>query len=155
LNATRAPCSLSSREDDAAEALIELAEEQNGDLIVVGSRGLSAVERFLLGSVSQKVSQHAPTTVMVMAPTRFPSSTAPQRQAEVTPSSEPHGYHRPGRAAPHPQVRGYAVAHNTWESRTPSTFRPASSAATTARGWSRRARRRLRLKITRHPRQAP
>lgn len=50
----------------AAEALIEVAEDTGADLIVVGSRGLNAAERFLLGSVSQKVAQHAPCTVMVV-----------------------------------------------------------------------------------------
>ena len=57
---------LHAREGDPAEALIEVAEEQDADLIVVGSRGWSAVRRFLLGSVSHKVAHHAPCTVMVV-----------------------------------------------------------------------------------------
>ena len=55
-----------ARQGDAAAVLIDVAEEKSADLLVVGSRGLSAVDRFLLGSVSQKVSQHAPCTVMVV-----------------------------------------------------------------------------------------
>jgi nucleotide-binding universal stress UspA family protein len=36
------------------------------ELIVVGSRGLTGLERFLLGSVSSKLAQHAPTSLMVV-----------------------------------------------------------------------------------------
>ena len=51
---------------DPAEAILDTASEQNADLIVVGSRGLSGVQRFLLGSVSQKVSEHAACSVMIV-----------------------------------------------------------------------------------------
>jgi nucleotide-binding universal stress UspA family protein len=55
-----------SRELDPAEAIIEVATEQQADLIVVGNRGLTGVQRFLLGSVSAKVSEHAPCNVMIV-----------------------------------------------------------------------------------------
>jgi nucleotide-binding universal stress UspA family protein len=55
-----------AREVDPAEAILQVASEQQADLIVVGSRGLSRVERFLLGSVSTKVSQHASCSVMIV-----------------------------------------------------------------------------------------
>ncbi len=55
-----------ARGGDAAEAIIQVAEEKGADLIVVGSRGLTGAQRFVMGSVSQKVSQHAPCTVMVV-----------------------------------------------------------------------------------------
>jgi nucleotide-binding universal stress UspA family protein len=55
-----------SRESDPAEAIIEVASAQNADLIVVGSRGLSGVQRILLGSVSSKVSEHASCSVMIV-----------------------------------------------------------------------------------------
>lgn len=38
-----------------AEAIIETAKEQNADLIVVGSHGRAGVERFLMGSVAERV----------------------------------------------------------------------------------------------------
>ena len=63
---------LHAREGDPAETLIKVAEEKGADLIVVGSRGLTTTERFLLGSVSHKVSQHAPCTVMVVRGNRGP-----------------------------------------------------------------------------------
>jgi nucleotide-binding universal stress UspA family protein len=55
-----------AREGDPAEVIIDVAQEQGADLIIVGARGLSGLERFLLGSVSSKLSHHAPTSVMVV-----------------------------------------------------------------------------------------
>jgi nucleotide-binding universal stress UspA family protein len=55
-----------TRENDPADAIIEVADAQNADLIVVGSRGLSGIQRFLLGSVSSTVSAHANTSVMIV-----------------------------------------------------------------------------------------
>src|SRR4051812_38484810 len=53
-------------EGDPADELITVAESVGADLLVVGSRGLSTVGRFALGSVSHKVFHHAPCTVMVV-----------------------------------------------------------------------------------------
>jgi nucleotide-binding universal stress UspA family protein len=55
-----------AHETDPAEAILEVASAQNADLIVVGSRGLSGIKRFLLGSVSSKVSEHASCSVMIV-----------------------------------------------------------------------------------------
>src|SRR5919201_4213082 len=41
---------------DAAEALIETAEDVNADVIVVGNRGMTGTRRFLLGSVPNHIS---------------------------------------------------------------------------------------------------
>ena len=49
-----------------AETVIEVAEKGNYDLIVVGSRGLSSVKRFLLGSVSDDISHHAKCSVLIV-----------------------------------------------------------------------------------------
>lgn len=51
---------------DVANEIITMAEEDNFDLIVIGSRGLGAFTRALLGGVSQKVVSHANTTVMIV-----------------------------------------------------------------------------------------
>ena len=53
-------------DNDAADALLDVAQEVGADLIVVGSRGLSKIERFTMGSVSHKVFHHAPCSVMVV-----------------------------------------------------------------------------------------
>lgn len=49
-----------------AETIIEVAEKGNYDIIVVGSRGLSKVKRFFLGSVSDDVSHHARGSVLIV-----------------------------------------------------------------------------------------
>jgi nucleotide-binding universal stress UspA family protein len=51
---------------DPAHSLIEVSEEQSADLIVVGSQGLSGIDRFLLGSVSEKVMHYAHCSVLVV-----------------------------------------------------------------------------------------
>jgi nucleotide-binding universal stress UspA family protein len=55
-----------AHESEPAEAILEVAAAQDADLIVVGSRGLSGIQRFLLGSVSSKVSEHASCSVMIV-----------------------------------------------------------------------------------------
>lgn len=50
----------------AAEKICQLAEEGNYDLIVIGSRGLNPLARFLVGSVSDRVVHHAPCSVVVV-----------------------------------------------------------------------------------------
>ena len=55
-----------ARQGDAADAILDVAEEQRADLIVVGNKGLTGAERFLLGSVPNKVSHHAPCSVLIV-----------------------------------------------------------------------------------------
>ncbi len=49
-----------------AEIIIKVAKKANVDLIVVGSRGLSSVRRYLLGSVSDDISMHARSSVLIV-----------------------------------------------------------------------------------------
>ena len=58
-----------ARLGDAADAILDVAEEQGSDLIVVGNKGMSGAKRFLLGSVPNKVSHHAPCSVMIIRTT--------------------------------------------------------------------------------------
>ena len=58
-----------ARQGDPADAILDVAEEQNADLIVVGNKGMSGAKRFLLGSVPNKVSHHAPCSVMIIRTT--------------------------------------------------------------------------------------
>jgi nucleotide-binding universal stress UspA family protein len=53
---------------DPADQILTAAENLDADLIILGSRGLNAVQRFLLGSVSTKVTTHAPCAVLVVRP---------------------------------------------------------------------------------------
>ena len=54
------------REGDPADAILDVAEEQGADLIVVGNKGMTGAKRFLLGSVPNKVSHHAPCSVLIV-----------------------------------------------------------------------------------------
>jgi nucleotide-binding universal stress UspA family protein len=54
------------RSGDPALGLLQVSEEEGADLIVVGSHGQGAAERFLIGSVSEKVVRHAPCSVLVV-----------------------------------------------------------------------------------------
>jgi nucleotide-binding universal stress UspA family protein len=54
------------RRGDAATEIIECAREENTDLIIVGSRGLSAFRSWLLGSVSRKLVHYADCSVMIV-----------------------------------------------------------------------------------------
>jgi nucleotide-binding universal stress UspA family protein len=51
---------------DAADALIDVAEATDASMIVVGSKGMTGGKRFLLGSVPNRVSHHAPCSVMIV-----------------------------------------------------------------------------------------
>lgn len=51
---------------DAGDAIVRYAEEGGFDLIVLGSRGLGAFKSFFLGSVSNRVTQHAPCAVLIV-----------------------------------------------------------------------------------------
>ena len=54
-----------ARKGDPADALLNVAEENGADLIVVGNRGMTGAKRFLLGSVPNKVSHHASCSVLI------------------------------------------------------------------------------------------
>ena len=57
--------SLAQRSGDAASAILDEADKEGAELIVLGTRGLSAAERWLVGSVSTKVLHHARCSVLV------------------------------------------------------------------------------------------
>ena len=57
------------REGDPADAILDVAEERGADLIVVGNKGMTGAKRFLLGSVPNKVSHHAPCSVLIIRTT--------------------------------------------------------------------------------------
>jgi nucleotide-binding universal stress UspA family protein len=55
-----------ARQGDAADAILDVAEEHSADLIVVGNKGMTGARRFLLGSVPNRVSHHAPCSVLII-----------------------------------------------------------------------------------------
>jgi nucleotide-binding universal stress UspA family protein len=58
-----------AREGDPADAILDVAEERGADLIVVGNKGMTGAKRFLLGSVPNKISHHAPCSVLIIRTT--------------------------------------------------------------------------------------
>ena len=51
---------------DPASLLIDAADDSGADVIVVGSKGMTSAKRFVLGSVPNKVSHHAPCDVVIV-----------------------------------------------------------------------------------------
>jgi nucleotide-binding universal stress UspA family protein len=58
-----------ARQGDPADAILDVAEEQEADLVIVGNKGMTGAKRFLLGSVPNKVSHHAPCSVLIIRTT--------------------------------------------------------------------------------------
>lgn len=65
LNWTGVELSTEIREGRDAEQILKAAEEFEADLIVVGSRGLTGLEGFLVGSVARNVAKHAEVPVLI------------------------------------------------------------------------------------------
>lgn len=62
-------------EGDPVDGVVGFVQKQPPDLIVVGSRGLSAAGRFLLGSVSDGILHHVHCSVLVVR--AQPAATPP------------------------------------------------------------------------------
>ncbi|HEX2097028.1 MAG TPA: universal stress protein [Solirubrobacterales bacterium] len=56
-------------EGNPGEAILGVAEETKADLIIVGNKGMTGARRFLLGSVPNNVSHHAPCSVLIVRTT--------------------------------------------------------------------------------------
>jgi nucleotide-binding universal stress UspA family protein len=79
-----------------APEILELADEVGADLIIVGSTGLTGVERMLVGSTSERVVREARCTVEVARPKQYrDAELVPVEQVE--PSHESHEYVPPHR----------------------------------------------------------
>lgn len=57
---------IEAKANDVAEEVLRTADKDNIDTIVVGSRGISQAKKFLLGSVSYKVSHYARRPVVIV-----------------------------------------------------------------------------------------
>jgi nucleotide-binding universal stress UspA family protein len=49
-----------------ADAIVRYAEGEGAGLVVLGQHGHSRIARFFLGSTTDRVSEHAPCTVMIV-----------------------------------------------------------------------------------------
>ena len=51
---------------DPASALLDIADAQHATMIVVGNKGMDSARRYVLGNVPNKVSHHAPCSVLIV-----------------------------------------------------------------------------------------
>ena len=51
--------------------LIKAAREENADLLIMGTRGLTGIKHVLIGSTAEKVVRKAPCPVLVLKPEDF------------------------------------------------------------------------------------
>ena len=58
-----------AKSGDPADAIIDVAESNRADLIVVGNKGMTGAKRFFLGAVPNKISHHAPCSVLIVRTT--------------------------------------------------------------------------------------
>lgn len=58
-----------ARPGNPADVIVDVAEEESVDLIVVGNKGMTGAKRFILGSVPNAVSHHAPCHVLIVKTT--------------------------------------------------------------------------------------
>ena len=77
-----------------ADQILHLARELGADLIVIGSHGLTGIERLVLGSVSERVMREAHCAVLVARSKSYKHVTL----TPVTPNPHEHtAYHPPHR----------------------------------------------------------
>jgi nucleotide-binding universal stress UspA family protein len=74
------------RAEETTEAtwrtIVDAAEREDADLIVMGTRGLSGVKSLLLGSVSHQVAQHAARPVLIVPGREVSDGRRAEEQAE-------------------------------------------------------------------------
>jgi nucleotide-binding universal stress UspA family protein len=86
-----------------ADEILGVAEDVGADLIVIGSKGLTGVERVMLGSTSERVVREAGCTVEVARPKRYaykPLLDVIEHHAHQH-YVPPHRYHYEDRRATH------------------------------------------------------
>lgn len=81
--------------DHPADEILQLAREIGADLIIVGSHGLTGIERLLIGSTSEKIVREAGCTVEIARPKKYRDVELPE-VIDVEPDHE-HPYIPPHR----------------------------------------------------------
>lgn len=78
--AARVPSAALICEGQTADSVLEHARSLSADLIVMGSHGRSGFERFVLGSVTEKVLRNAPCPVLTVPPRAVTTAKVPFRR---------------------------------------------------------------------------
>ena len=73
---------------DAGHSLVDMAENNGCEMIVMSARGLGSLRQALLGSVSQSVVHSSPVPVLIVKPPPEPEAD-PDELAESAESAEP------------------------------------------------------------------
>lgn len=60
------PAKFLLKEGNIVNEIEKIAKAEKCDLIIVGNKGLGSVTRFLLGSISNKISQSSPCSVLIV-----------------------------------------------------------------------------------------
>jgi nucleotide-binding universal stress UspA family protein len=55
-----------TKEGNVANEIVKYSKESKADLIIIGSKGLGAVVKFLLGSISSKIANHSLCSVLIV-----------------------------------------------------------------------------------------
>jgi len=76
---------------DAAHEIIQAAQDFSCDLIVMGSRGLTGLDRLLLGSVARNVLLHAPMSVLIVREPVRERAPEPTRDVALHAALSPAG----------------------------------------------------------------
>lgn len=74
---------------DVGHSIVKKAGEMKAELIVLGAKGHSMIDRILLGSVSDYVATEAPCSVLVVRASNKPAKA--RERLDVTVSSDPDG----------------------------------------------------------------
>jgi hypothetical protein len=89
----------------------EVARAVLADCIFVGARGLSQVERFLLGSVSSAVAARASCSVEVVRPAPTPVTCETRKSSSEISGDIKRGIHQPAYLGPGPGTGGPSSRH--------------------------------------------
>jgi nucleotide-binding universal stress UspA family protein len=94
--ATRVHFFVHARIGKPAQRILDLAREVGADLIIVGSRGVTGLERLIVGSIAEHVVREAGCTVEVARPKQYAEveliPVEPLDPSERTPYVPPHRY---------------------------------------------------------------
>lgn len=69
---------------DVASTIVAEAGACGADIVVLGSRSMGSLHRFLVGGVSRAVLHHAPTSVLIVRPRAAMAVAVPQGEAQAT-----------------------------------------------------------------------
>ena len=98
----------------AADAIVEDAAREHADLIVVGSRGLGAVEGALVGSVSEAVVDRAPCPVLIARTNSVFRSLIADDATKASELALEYVRHRPYLLGASSKVFGVIAAAEPW-----------------------------------------